>query len=131
MASRLPVRRRDWIRFRSTVLSPESDYGLHRRRRGFKEEIRQWQDAQHQYSGTNPQPREQPVRYAVPAMVVMVVATVSIAIGGQEAGTLEGDRRFDIVVRLPIANPSILILHRISTVLGMDLSISLSGTGNG
>ena len=105
MASRLPVRRRDWIRFRSTVMSPESDYGLHRRRLGFKEEIRQWQDAQHQYSGTNPQPREQPVRYAVPAMVVMVVATVSIAIGGQEAGTLEGDRRFDIVVRLPIALP--------------------------
>lgn len=86
-------------------MSPESDYGLHRRRLGFKEEIRQWQDAQHQYSGTNPQPREQPVRYAVPAMVVMVVATVSIAIGGQEAGTLEGDRRFDIVVRLPIALP--------------------------
>ena len=44
-------------------MSPESDYGLHRRRLGFKEEIRQWQDAQHQYSGTNPQPPfDRPVR---------------------------------------------------------------------
>ena len=51
----------------------------------------------------------------------------------QEALALQAevDRTYVSQLERGIANPSILILHRISTVLGMDLSISLSGTGNG
>ena len=51
----------------------------------------------------------------------------------QEALALQAvvDRTYVSQLERGVANPSILILHRISTVLGMDLSISLSGTGNG
>ena len=49
----------------------------------------------------------------------------------QEALALQAevDRTYVSQLERGIANPSILILHRISTVLGMDLSISLQGTG--
>ncbi len=45
----------------------------------------------------------------------------------QEALALQAevDRTYVSQLERGIANPSILILHRISTVLGMDLSISL------
>lgn len=48
----------------------------------------------------------------------------------QEALALQAevDRTYVSQLERGIANPSILILHRISTVLGMDLSISLQGT---
>ncbi len=48
----------------------------------------------------------------------------------QEALALQAevDRTYVSQLERGIANPSILILHRISTVLGMDLSISLRGT---
>ena len=51
----------------------------------------------------------------------------------QEALALQAevDRTYVSQLERGVANPSILILHRISTVLGMDLSLSLSGTGNG
>ena len=51
----------------------------------------------------------------------------------QEALALQAevDRTYVSQLERGVANPSILILHRISTVLGMDLSISLSRTGNG
>ena len=51
----------------------------------------------------------------------------------QEALALQAevDRTYVSQLERGVANPSILILHRISTVLGVDLSISLSGTGNG
>ena len=40
----------------------------------------------------------------------------------------EVDRTYVSQLERGIANPSLLILHRISTVLGMDLSITLQGT---
>ena len=48
----------------------------------------------------------------------------------QEALALQAevDRTYVSQLERGIANPSILILHRISTVLGMDLSINLQGT---
>ncbi len=48
----------------------------------------------------------------------------------QEALALQAevDRTYVSQLERGVANPSILILHRISTVLGMDLSISLQGT---
>ncbi len=51
----------------------------------------------------------------------------------QEALALQAevDRTYVSQLERGVANPSILILHRISTVLGMELSISFSGTGNG
>jgi transcriptional regulator with XRE-family HTH domain len=50
----------------------------------------------------------------------------------QEALALQAevDRTYVSQLERGIANPSILILHRISTVLGMDLSISLRGTSD-
>lgn len=48
----------------------------------------------------------------------------------QEALALQAevDRTYVSQLERGIANPSLLILHRISTVLGMDLSITLQGT---
>ncbi|TXG97153.1 MAG: XRE family transcriptional regulator [Zoogloea sp.] len=48
----------------------------------------------------------------------------------QEALALQAevDRTYVSQLERGIANPSILILHRISTVLGMELSICLQGT---
>jgi len=50
----------------------------------------------------------------------------------QEALALQAevDRTYVSQLERGIANPSILILHRISTVLGTDLSISLRGTSD-
>ena len=50
----------------------------------------------------------------------------------QEALALQAevDRTYVSQLERGIANPSILILHRISTVLGMDLSIRLHGTSD-
>lgn len=50
----------------------------------------------------------------------------------QEALALQADvdRTYVSQLERGIANPSILILHRISTVLGMDLSISLQGSSD-
>jgi len=50
----------------------------------------------------------------------------------QEALALQAevDRTYVSQLERGIANPSILILHRISTVLGMDLSISLQRTND-
>jgi transcriptional regulator with XRE-family HTH domain len=50
----------------------------------------------------------------------------------QEALALQAevDRTYVSQLERGVANPSILILHRISTVLGMDLSISLRGTSD-
>jgi transcriptional regulator with XRE-family HTH domain len=50
----------------------------------------------------------------------------------QEALALQADvdRTYVSQLERGIANPSILILHRIFTVLGMDLSISLQGSGD-
>ena len=50
----------------------------------------------------------------------------------QEALALQAevDRTYVSQLERGIANPSILILHRISTVLGTDLSISLLGTSD-
>lgn len=50
----------------------------------------------------------------------------------QEALALQAevDRTYVSQLERGIANPSILILHRISTVLGMDLSINLRGMEN-
>lgn len=47
----------------------------------------------------------------------------------QEALALQAevDRTYVSQLERGVANPSILILHRISTVLGMELSISLQG----
>ncbi|MDD2991453.1 MAG: helix-turn-helix transcriptional regulator [Zoogloea sp.] len=51
----------------------------------------------------------------------------------QEALALQAevDRTYVSQLERGIANPSILILHRISIVLGMDLLIGLQGTGGG
>ncbi len=50
----------------------------------------------------------------------------------QEALALQAevDRTYVSQLERGIANPSILILHRISMVLGMDLSIRLHGASN-
>ena len=50
----------------------------------------------------------------------------------QEALALQAevDRTYVSQLERGVANPSILILHRISTVLGMDLSISLQEASN-
>ena len=50
----------------------------------------------------------------------------------QEALALqeEVDRTYVSQLERGIANPSLLILHRLSTVLGPDLSISLRGTSD-
>ena len=50
----------------------------------------------------------------------------------QEALALQAevDRTYVSQLERGVANPSILILHRISTVLGMDLSISLQRTSD-
>lgn len=50
----------------------------------------------------------------------------------QEALALQAevDRTYVSQLERGIANPSLLILHRISTVLGMDLSISLQGAND-
>lgn len=50
----------------------------------------------------------------------------------QEALALQAevDRTYVSQLERGVANPSILILHRISTVLGMDLSISLQRTND-
>ena len=50
----------------------------------------------------------------------------------QEALALQAevDRTYVSQLERGIANPSILILHRISIVLGMDLSISLQGSSD-
>jgi len=42
----------------------------------------------------------------------------------------EVDRTYVSQLERGIANPSLLILHRISTVLGMDLSIRLEGASD-
>lgn len=51
----------------------------------------------------------------------------------QEALALQAevDRTYVSQLERGIANPSILILHRISIVLGMDLLIGLQGIGGG
>lgn len=51
----------------------------------------------------------------------------------QEALALQAevDRTYVSQLERGIANPSILILHRISIVLGMDLLIGLQGSGGG
>ncbi len=48
----------------------------------------------------------------------------------QEALALQAevDRTYVSQLERGVANPSLLILHRISVVLGMDLSISFQGT---
>ena len=50
----------------------------------------------------------------------------------QEALALQAevDRTYVSQLERGIANPSILILHRLSMVLGMDLSIRLHGTSD-
>ncbi|WP_079433722.1 helix-turn-helix domain-containing protein [Zoogloea sp. LCSB751] len=50
----------------------------------------------------------------------------------QEALALQAevDRTYVSQLERGVANPSLLILHRISVVLGVDLSVSLSRTGN-
>jgi transcriptional regulator with XRE-family HTH domain len=50
----------------------------------------------------------------------------------QEALALQAevDRTYVSQLERGVANPSILILYRISTVLGMDLSIGLQGAGD-
>ena len=50
----------------------------------------------------------------------------------QEALALQAevDRTYVSQLERGVANPSLLILHRISVVLGVDLSVSLSRTGD-
>lgn len=50
----------------------------------------------------------------------------------QEALALQAevDRTYVAQVERGVANPSLLILHRISVVLGVDLSVSLSRTSD-
>ena len=50
----------------------------------------------------------------------------------QEAPALQAevDRTYVSQLERGVANPSLLILHRISVVLGVDLSVSLSRTSD-
>jgi len=45
-----------------------------------KKEAQQWQDAQHQFVGTIPQPRGRPALHAVPAMAVTAAATAAATV---------------------------------------------------